>query len=80
MAYFLVHSLAHSMYLLISFLYSLKMTHEIEDHDEEKVKSNFKITHEDGDEENVKTDLAISGTSGSSGLGSQRSEQIESRT
>ena len=30
--------------------------------------------------ENIKTNLAISGTSGSSGFGSQRSEQIESST
>lgn len=46
MAYFLVHSLAHSLYLVTSVLYS----------------------------------LAISGTSGSSGLGSQSKEQIDNNT
>ena len=47
----------------------------------EKCQTNFKITDETGhDENNIKVNLAISGTSGSSGLGSQSSEQIESRT
>ena len=46
MAYFLVHSLAHSVYFLMSVLYS----------------------------------LAISGTRGSSGLGSQSIEQMDNNT
>ena len=48
MAYFLVHSRAHSMYLFISFLYSLKMTHENDDHDEENFKKTWQFLEQVG--------------------------------
>ena len=64
-AYFLVHSLANSWYLDLSVLYSLKRKDKILI----DVWWMYKYVH-----------LAISGTRGSSGLGSQSKEQIESST
>ena len=70
-AYFLVHSLANSWYFDLSVLYSLKMKDRkiIDGWWIYKMWSGMKIRH-----------LAISGTRGSSGLGSQSKEQIESST
>ena len=68
-AYFLVHSLANSWYLDLSVLYSLKMRDRKIIDVCMKCDLLWKVRH-----------LAISGTRGSSGLGSQSKEQIESST
>ena len=70
-AYFLVHSLANSWYFDLSVLYSLKMKDKKLLMDDGYIKCDllWKVRH-----------LAISGTRGSSGLGSQSKEQIESST